>query len=583
MKKQTDMKKTIASSCLFMIGVIAVHGQWCADPSQNTRLVEPAVRGYEISSAGNGWFLAYDSPAAGSSAQDSVNPHLQYYLPDGDPAWESPIEIARHRSLPTGFVHQRLLVDKEGNALVIAQDLRADGGISGKTVYAAYRVSSEGVHLWNPEGVELHGGHLPGFCAALRMIQLEDGSFIFAWVESEEGENIDFIRMQRVSAQGEILWGTGKTLREDGVMVSYPALVSAGNNEYLLAYTRGSDLFVQKFDFDGNAVWPEPTQVFSGTLPNVPAYTFLDARKAGDGILLAFHAGNGPTYPYCAYIRSDGSHAFGEGDAGLRLGYSERNATNVKLCIDTSAGVAYAVWREYHSQDMLGYYGLVAQKISLDGELLWNPEGLEIVPLSTCGIDDWQISMGPKNTVMVVYNQWAENGDFDDQRILAVLFTPEGEPAWEAHAFFFFFSIIKTRLQAIRSGDQWIAAWQDCRDFDDNIRSNIYAQNLDASGSIGPETGTESGMSQMSVHPSIVPNPVSGHCKIRFVSETGVDCLRVDVYSLRGALVSSLYEGPCRAGLHVLEWNRPDGLPAGMYILRISAGHKISDTKILVL
>lgn len=568
--------KTIRVAILFVFASVGstLKAQWASDAYANHCMVDRAIRGYETEVLGDGrWFLSYDRPGPGEhSSPDTVTPWLQCYGQDGRPLWDSPMELSRYRTLTSGLVRQRLMVDAEGNAVVLVQDLRKATPDRAKNVYAAYRVSPEGEHLWPEDGVVLNGNALPDFCAALCGIQMDDGSFVFAWVEIQDEDNTDFIRMQRVSSQGELLWGDGKEVRTEGVMVSYPALMDAGNNEYLLAYTEGADLKIGKFDFDGNAIWAEPTLVFSGTLPNVPAYTYLDVCPLNGGALLAFHAGDGPTYPYCAYILPDGSHGFTEADAGLRLGFGENQATNVHLCFDEAGKAVYAVWQETYSQEARAYYGLVSQKINLQGELLWDPEGIRMAGFAAQAIEDFTVSPGPKNTMMVVYSEWDENEDFDKETLKAVLVSPEGEFVWDTDVVISSHPSKKSDIKTLPFRDgQWIVSWKDNRDFGDGIQNNVYAQNVLESGLLGQAASDETSPMGKSMQLSTCPNPVSVSCQVCLHLARDVSHLRLELLDLKGAKVATVYEGSGLAGESVLYWNRPSGLSAGLYVLRAMA------------
>ncbi|MBZ0266689.1 aryl-sulfate sulfotransferase [bacterium] len=75
------------------------------------------------------------------------------------------------------------------------------------------------------------------------------------------------------------------------------------------------------------------------------------------------------------------------------------------------------------------------------------------------------------------------------------------------------------------------------------------------------------------------PNPFRGRSSISFALEAGGD-VRLDVYDVRGRLVSRLIDQPLAAGLHRHEW-RPGRLPSGVYHYVLRAGEQTEARKVV--
>ena len=74
------------------------------------------------------------------------------------------------------------MVDKDGNAIVVVHDLRNSPSEEQLLSYTIYKVSPEGEMLWGNEGLSIDGGISYETSAAMKVIQLEDGSYVFAWM-----------------------------------------------------------------------------------------------------------------------------------------------------------------------------------------------------------------------------------------------------------------------------------------------------------------------------------------------------------------------------------------------------------------
>ncbi|MBC8451064.1 T9SS type A sorting domain-containing protein [bacterium] len=83
------------------------------------------------------------------------------------------------------------------------------------------------------------------------------------------------------------------------------------------------------------------------------------------------------------------------------------------------------------------------------------------------------------------------------------------------------------------------------------------------------------------------PNPTTGETMIRYVVEADHRWTSVDVFSLDGRLVRSLFEGPREAGGYTVHWDRTGndgrGVAAGIYFVRARIGTSELTRKIAVL
>ena len=58
--------------------------------------------------------------------------------------------------------------------------------------------------------------------------------------------------------------------------------------------------------------------------------------------------------------------------------------------------------------------------------------------------------------------------------------------------------------------------------------------------------------------------------------------VRIDLYSVEGKYLESVYEGRCDAGRKEISW-RPSSIPSGVYFARISTGGGTAARKVVIL
>ena len=577
------MKRVILFFALAISGLGAANAQWSDDPATNLQLTDQNSYTFETELLSDGsWYFYYNRP---DGSIDTIVPYLQRYDKDGNALWEETLAVSRQLTNSWTKVMDCMSIDKDDNAIIVTQDLR-----HGPESYTAYKVSPDGEFLWPEGGVDLYNGNYPSGCAALNMTQIADGSYIFAWLEyTNDDANTGVIRMQRVSAEGEILWGEGKLLQEENTPMTYPYVLDAGNNEFLLVYAYGASqqLQVRKMDFDGNDVWAQPTTAFDAVSSSIPLWTFLEVIPADGGVLIATYEGD-PNFPYIAYVKNDGTHAFAEGSAGLRLGYSEWLAWGIKLVFDQENQAVYAVWRETDFNQQ--YSQIVTQKVSLQGELLWDPNGIAITQFLPRPVSYYDAELGPKGGLFVTF---MEQYDIDDNglgsndpvNVLASLQDPDGGFMWaDTTVTLSNRTSVKYNTESLPlSNDQWIVVWDGAYSLDDMNTTYLYAQNVTIDGTLGGNVSNEDYAVARPSAFSVYPNPAKETLTLRLDNAgTYSQPVQVELLNTNGAVLTRVYEGSLQPGRNEIEWNRPDGIRNGFYILKSTAGGKTQFAKVIL-
>lgn len=568
------MKRTFLFLMMLFLGY-NVFAQWPSSPSENKRLIETTFYTSEVQTLPDGSFYIFlDKP------DGPIVPFLYYFDKDGNMVWDEPIEITRQPTLTWTKTMTHLLVDKDGNAVIGVQNTKLQMGEIES--YTAFKISKEGEFLWGKDGVDLHGGEVPSgdFNAALKLTQLTDGSYIFAYMADE-------ITLQKVSPDGKVQWGAGKKMGAG----AYPYVIDAGDNEFLLFY-QSSGLMARKLDFDGNDIWEQPTVVFSGELNSqIPAWTYLEVIPADGGFVAGWYGFEGDAhYSMCAYIKPDGSHAYVDADKGLRLAYGDFWGYSPKLAFNSEDKSVYAVFTE--SIPGQSYARRVAaQKVSESGELLWNPEGVELVsPYEGEGpVGYVSVSCGPKGSALFGFMKQGGIAANAPVELRSALLMTDGEFAWN-DSIKVVCDVESVKYNLISTpfiNDRWILIWEDCRDFGSGevANTNLWSQSINPDGTMGSgpsgNEGLEYGIRGLNL--SVCPNPVSYDAKIVLENSLGYSQdVRISLLGMNGCLLEEVYSGQIPAGKQIIEWHRPSNLVSGMYILRIEGNSGVSYVKIVL-
>ena len=577
------MKKIMKFCCAVTLVVMAampVQAQWSTSPKVNTELLTHVYWNVEVQpTSDGGFFLLGVGP---DNNLNLVTPVLYYFDKDGINAWNDSIKFKTDSTLTWTKVMSHLYVDKDDNAIVI-HEMLCDGNIPrGQEKYVAWKVDKAGKQLWGEDGVDLHNGECPDdqFVAAIRVTQLESGNYIFCWMG-------DQTVLQNVSADGKCQWDSGKRI-ETG---AYPHVVDAGDGDVMIVYEL-SGLNVRRIDFEGNTIWD--VKAFSGQLnPQIPSWTYVQVvpieDPQGRGVLIGYYGfiGDDEFHPYISYVKADGTHAFPDADAGLRVNYSDHWGMAPSLAYDKDNKVIYAIFqeREVGSQFV---QRIVTQKISEEGELLWGNEGKELIPLKERTTGYQSVAMGPNGTVMFGFMENIGVGIAanDPIAIKAAYMKPNGDFVWEDKVkFVCSYESTKYNLELLPySEEQWIFVWEDNRNIA-GMDGSMFAQNLYRDGSMGPDapeidpTATE----KLKVAESalrVTPNPVRENTYIRYMAQQDED-VRIDLIASNGMMVP-VYEGRMSAGENTINWTRPASVAPGLYVLQLTSGNNTASVKIVL-
>lgn len=198
-----------------------------------------------------------------------------------------------------------------------------DDRTGGQRAYAQ-RITGDGVVLWAAGGVELSGDDLTGsgWSWSQQLVAAPDGAggIVAAWnLNDAQGS----VRAQRVSADGDLLWG------DDGVTVyadlySTPQamdVVRTTDGGFVVLYRLGTGglqrVMVRKFGANGQPIWGAGRTVYSGCINTYGEIPTGMVSDGGTGVVIAFSPCDTNLYIHrigSDYILEEG---FESGDFGL--------------------------------------------------------------------------------------------------------------------------------------------------------------------------------------------------------------------------------------------------------------------------
>jgi hypothetical protein len=355
--------------------------------------------------------------------------------------------------------------------------------------------------LWGANGVDICGGMAYGLTACINIVQVEDGSYVCAWMV-EQG-SITYIQLQKISKTGTLLWGDAVKIYESSASNDYPYLVNAGDNQVIVAYSRvtgsftNKNLKARKIASDGSNVWANDLSIYSGYFGYTPLWVNMRviADKMGGAFVGWYVTRDNPNREdtYVAHVKSNGTLGFNGAEGGVKVG---RNTTLrsffPEMYVDAEEGFLYVTWRETSNDMSQSLQKMVAQKLEIStGDLKWNQNGIDVVPYVNQSISFYSIQDGGENKVAIFFT-WT-TGMYGTDKNSALLINSEGEYVWEDEIILFS-SILSAKDNMVSTpliyNSFWLTAWGDERvvSGDPEGKRKIYMQKINIDGTLGGDS-----------------------------------------------------------------------------------------------
>lgn len=175
-------------------------------------------------------------------------------------------------------------------------------GTGGENPAFVFKMDSDGNHLWGANGVQVGNGNV------VTVLPLSGGGAVVSWYGDTGG------LMQKFDENGEALWPADMPI-EQGSSVTVPAnLFELSDGNYIVVFHSllfgiSSYLYAQRYDMDGNPVWTNPTQLADRATVFNRSYPGL---QDGDTVFMGYFASAGTRFDsYLQRINPDGTIPWG--------------------------------------------------------------------------------------------------------------------------------------------------------------------------------------------------------------------------------------------------------------------------------
>jgi len=465
--------------CIFiMISFLPIlKGQWNSNPAENLAITtmngEQALP--KISVDSNGYsYISWFSNEAGN-----YNVRLQRLDNNGNVLWADNGILVSSNIQETWITDYDLTVDPFGYAVITFTDIR-----TGQSNPVGYRVSPNGEMMWGQNGIMLSNDSY--FDPSPKVCVTTIGNSIFAWQSiPDSGESQ--IRLQKISQDGQLLWGDGIILSQSDIDFTSPFLLPADNDSVYLIWHKETGpywapnrgLYVQKLDINGSFMWPVDVEIYSPVVSG-PVVNLEMCRDDYGGIVFTWYGSMGSTHFHCyvQHIDADGNISMAVNGVLASTTVARNHMYPVPAYLSQTQEIVLFFSEQDLNQNMRGIY---AQKFDLQGNRLWGDEGLVLIGLSN---NDYGLFMadGEDDMAICIYQAF-EFGNYLDSKIQAIMLDDQGNFVWPEQ-FIDLSNYQSEKLHNVMTEfymGQWVAVWQDRR-YDSG---DIYAQNIQTDGTLG--------------------------------------------------------------------------------------------------
>lgn len=604
------MKKLIIILISLLICASTTYGQWSSDPKQNLLLSNLHIYDVDYKVHTNGdVYIYYTTPT-----ENNIQSYLQILNKKGEKKFsENGLLISNKKTMSWTVVNNYLLIDNEGNAIITVQDCRNDDSDGHRLNYNAYKISPSGEFLWGENGIDLGRGESARLEASMSLLQVGE-EYMFAWQRFEDESNAitsstdmmmmkagnyeelpitssatkanaeSYIVMERLDKNGNFV-GETKYLKDNSIPYAYPWLRNATNGQVILVYAKGTnqDLMARKLDFDGSSVWAQDATIYRGGFGTIPIWTFVQVYEDPDGgVFVSWHDDRNFTNiesAYLSYIKPDGTYGYAAGIEGQKLGFSGFRQFTPYMVYNPTDKSTYIAWRE--TSDGQGWQSLRAQRLTKEGDLMWDIEGVEILPLVQRPIGYFSCELDKQNRMATFFMAQDSLEAYGNTQAFACLLDTKGQYAWGDATKYAFITNAKSEKGELMSSpaieDQWILLWSDTRGATGSNQTYLYGQNMYMDGSLTNTVSNEIPLHNTKNDLYIAQNPINDKAQF-LVKIQETNKVNLTIYNNLGQKMTTLFDGQLSSGTHEFSWNTNR---KGMYIAVLNTNGNISHLKII--
>jgi len=591
------MKKIIIAFIALAGVACPLMAQWNTDPAVNTFVAgSQEDRLYpQIAITPQGNFFVSNWHAV-PDTNINFNMWLQLVDANGYPKWGTDgIQISRNPSR-SWISYYGMAVDTAGRAVIAIEDYHGNTGHSHVSIYSR---DQNGHPVWDSAGIQLYYGDNDSYSPNIGLTRKNNS--IVTWIVNlaVNDQEKNFILFGKYSPTGEALWSNPKGIPGDDSTTMFSWVTPVGQDDFILFWLHKyyvhsgmggmwyTYILAQRYDPDGNTVWPQPARICDlGDSANrvVGFLRLTPVVDPDDGVYIAWFDDRYQTDYFNIYIQHvdvNGNLRWAQNGIPVSPYNEGFNRYEPYIALDTLNGQLTVFWSEDRDVGIYLASGICGQKFDPAGNLLWGDSTRIIRPFS---LDSSYFAMyadiiPPHDT----YLQFAATIDSiigPDTILISQLFgtrlNSDGIPQWSPPIKgISLTAAAKYHPMTISApGLMHVTAWSENRDSLFASYGSIYVQNILYDGNIGPVGVKEPAVPANSAR--IYPNPATKDAWLRCDLE---GLAVITILGLNGQPVAELGTvhlspgQPFRIGTGDL---RP-----GLYLVRITTAEKTVTLKLI--
>lgn len=561
--------------CLIIVVIVinTVVAQWSTDPSQNLKVAGGGINPDICTDGSGGCFIVWETGAAGNRRLLRIQR----------------LDRLGFRSFPENGISLSgeeldqsspffLRYGGDGTALVLFYDVHRIGERRlAKTL--VQRIDTTGALLWGKNAVRPTQSDSSQTPVAL-LADSKGGAFVF-WAEDSDGDGIQEMFGNRLTANGQLLWGLdGKKFADYAYDRIRTHLVNDGTDGLFTAFTQISGIVIQHMDGNGKFLWPDPIQMTVGI------WGALASDNMG-GFIWAAHEQIAYRPPAGIIYRT---RVFRYNHAGVSMWAAEgvaitdstyQQTFTPEVVVNGQQDIA-VIYRVLSTP----YDNVHVQRISFNGELLLEYGGVPVSMYPSTRAYK-QTSLGTNGNIIVVW--WdgrVLKGDIYGQSV-----AQDGERNWGEDVAISLQPDVEWNHRVCSDGNGGcIVTW-----YEIGMGSGwgIFAQQISSQGRLGHVLPT-----LVNFHPSekaslnipfafnLFPNPFTDTVRLNISIVKNLP-ITIRIFDLTGKTIRMFHDYARNDGKLSMLWDgcNKEGKPAssGIYLLQIQAGGHAASQKIILI
>lgn len=380
---------------------------------------------------------------------------------NGNTVWiENGIPICKHESSQSNPV---IVSDLNGGAIIVWGDTR-----NGTQDSYAQRINADGDLLWEQNGVSICVE--PNLQDDFTAISDGEGGVIVVWEDWRAGNQDIYI--QKLSSEGKTVWEHNGIAVFKGEGDQYdPAIVSDGKGGAFIVWwdisTPDWNIFAQRIDTDGSVVWDSPLAVCTAQ-GNQGAPAIVSDGHGGAFCVWADYRQDPNFFTtaqlYAQHLNADGKTLWNKDGIPICEVSANQQQHN---CITDGKGGFIVVW--WDDRDI--FADIYTQHVNLDGQILWDKDGIPICTEGGVQQNPMLVSDGAGGAIAYWVDFREDLGNTTEDAIYAQRIGSDGNVLWQENGVLVCAAEkeqISPRAISVGTGKA-IVVWSDARGKDHDI------------------------------------------------------------------------------------------------------------------